>query len=142
LVHGKPGIASREVGKAGAIDGFAIDIEEAKSLRDIQQRYGPSENGGPLTDAEIVEESELDAMFHKRAAALECPPGYGEGDARKDSDRLHQLNCKRLSPPSCGGGDLKNADDEEEALLTARLAAYRHSPEGRDRDRMLNRGVR
>jgi hypothetical protein len=31
LVHGKPGIASREVGKAGAIDGFAIDIEEAKS---------------------------------------------------------------------------------------------------------------
>jgi hypothetical protein len=145
LVHGKPGIASREVGKAGAIDGFAIDIEEAKSLRDIEQRlsvflrkrYGPSENGGPLTDAEIVEESELDAMFHKRVAALECPPGYGEGDARKDSDRLHQLNCKRLSPPSCGGGDLKNADDEEEALLTARLAAYRHSPEGRDRARML-----
>jgi hypothetical protein len=42
-----------------------------------------------------------------------------------------------LSPPSCGGGDLKNADDEEEALLTSRLAAYRHSPEGRDRDRML-----
>lgn len=64
-------------------------------------------------------------------------PGYGEVDARKDSDRLHQLNCKRLSPPSCGGGDLKNADDEEEALLTARLAAYRHSPEGRDRARML-----
>ena len=81
LVHGKRGIASREVGKAGAIDGFAIDIEEAKSLRDIEQRlsvflrkrYGPSENGGPLTDAEIVEESELDAMFHKRVAALECP---------------------------------------------------------------------
>jgi hypothetical protein len=55
-------------------------------------------------------------MFHKRAAALECPPGYGESDASKDSERLHQLNCKRLSPPSCGGGELKGADDEEEAL--------------------------
>jgi hypothetical protein len=42
-----------------------------------------------------------------------------------------------LSPPSCGGGELKGTDDEEEALLTARLAAYRHSPEGRDRARML-----
>jgi hypothetical protein len=145
LVHGKPGIASPEVGKAGAIDGFTIDIEEAKALRDIEhrlavflrKRYGPSENGGPLTDAEIVEESELDAMFHKRAAALVSPPGYGSGDAMKDRNRLHQLNCKRLSPPSCGGGELKGADDEEEAILSARIAAYRHSPEGRDRARML-----
>jgi len=99
--------------------------------------YAPSENGGPLTDAEIVEESELDAMFHKRAAALVSQPGYGASDAIKDSNRLHQLNCKRLSLPSCGGGELKGADDEEEALLTARLAAYRHGPEGRDRARML-----
>src|ERR1700751_368948 len=141
LVHGKPGIAPPEVGKAGAIDGFTIDIEEAKALRDIERRlsvflrkrYGPSENGGPLTDAEIVEESELDAIFHKRAAALVSPPGYGESDATKDSERLHQLNCKRLSPPSCGGGELKGADDEEEALLTARLAGDHHRPEGRDR---------
>jgi hypothetical protein len=83
LVHAKPGIASPGVGKADAIDGFTIDIEEAKALRDIKQRlsaflrkrYGPSENGGPLTDAEIVEESELDAIFHKKAAALESPRG-------------------------------------------------------------------
>ena len=54
----------------------------------------------------------------------------------KDSNQLHQLNCKRMSPPSCGGGELKGAEDEEEAFLTARLAAYRHSPEGRDRKRM------
>jgi hypothetical protein len=66
------------------------------------------------------------------------PPGYGESDALKDSNRLHQLNCKRLSPPSCGGGELKGPDDEEEALLTARLAAYQHSPEGRDRARMFS----
>ena len=76
-------------------------------------------------------------MFSKRVAALVCPEGYGPDDAMKDSNRLHQLNCKRLSPPSCGGGELKGAEDEEEALLTARLSAYRYSPEGRDRERML-----
>ena len=61
------------------------------------------------------------------------PPGYGPDDAMKDANRLHQLNCKRMSPPSRGGGELKGAEDEEEAFLTARLAAYRHSPEGRGR---------
>ncbi|MGZ6334221.1 MAG: hypothetical protein ACXWP5_16485 [Bdellovibrionota bacterium] len=121
-----------------------MDISEARILRDIEhrlavflrKRYGPSENGGPLTAAEIVEEAELDAMFRKRAAALVCQPGYGPGDATKDSNRLHQLNCKRLSPPSCGGGDLKGAEDEEEAFLTARVVAFRHSQEGRDWDRI------
>ena len=64
------------------------------------------------------------------------PPGYGPDDAMKDANQLHQLNCKRMSPSSCGGGELKGAEDEEEAFLTARLAAYRHSPEGRGRRRM------
>src|SRR5258707_15244983 len=73
----------------------------------------------------------------KRAADLVSPPGYGESDALKDSNRLHQLNCKRLSPPSCGGGELKGAEDEEEAFLTVRVAAFQHSPEGRGRRRML-----
>jgi len=93
-VHGKPGIALPGGGKASAIretDGFAIDTEEAKALRDIEhrlavflrKRYAPSENGGPLTDAEKAEESELDAMFHKRAAALVGPPGYRASDAAK-----------------------------------------------------------
>ena len=147
-MHGKlrAGSGARDASTASAVggqDGFVIDIEEAKRLRDIEhrlavflrKRYGPSENGGPLTNAEILEESELDVVFHKRAAALLSPPGYGRSDATKDANRLHQLNCKRLSPPSCGGGELKGADDDEEALLTARLAAYRHSPEGRDRAR-------
>jgi hypothetical protein len=55
------------------------------------------------------------------------------------STPLHPImdNLYADSPTSCGGGELKGADDEEEALLTARLAAYRRSPEGRDRARML-----
>jgi len=150
LVHGKLKIASVEdragnASNVGGPDGFTIDIADAKALRDIEhrlavllrRRYAPSENGGPLTDAEIVEEYELGSLFGKRAAALVCPPGYGSGDAVNDCNRLHQLNCKRLSPPSCGGGELKGADDEEEAFLTARVAAFRHSQEGRDRRRML-----
>ena len=149
LVHGKLGNAppGSPLGRVGAVacEGFTIDIAETKAFRDIERRltvllrkrYGPSENGGPLTATEILEESELDAVISKSAAILVCPPGYGPGDAVKDSNRLHQLNCKRLSPPSCGGGELKGADDEEEAFLTARVAAFRHSQEGRDRRRML-----
>jgi len=149
LVHGKAKITSVEdhAGNPTAVggpDGFTIDIAVAKAFRDMEhrlavflrKRYGPSENGGPLTAAEIVEESELDALFRRRAAALVCPPGYGPGDATEDLNRLHQLNCKRLSPPACGGGELKGTEDEEEAFLTARVAAFRHSQEGRDWDRI------
>jgi hypothetical protein len=101
----------------------------------MRKRFGPSEDGA-LTAGEILEETELGALINKRAAEFVCPPGYGPDDAMKDSNRLHQLNCKRLSPPSCGGGELKGAEDEEEAFLTARVAAFWHSPEGRDRKRM------
>jgi hypothetical protein len=147
LVHGKLGTASPgdTVGRVGAIegDGFTIDIEEAKALRDRQHRLGDllrkryRQNGGPLTAAEIAEESELRALISKKSSALVCPPGYGPQEAMEDSNRLHQLNCKRLSPPSCGGGELKGADDEEEAFLTARVLAFRHSQEGRDRHRIM-----
>ena len=148
LVHGKskiPSVGDR-AGYAGAVegqDGFKIDMAEAKAFRDMEhrrlvlmrKRFGPSDNC-TLTAAEVREESELQALISKRAAEFVRPPGYGPDDAMKDSNRLHQLNCKRLSPPACGGGELKGAEDGEEAFLTARLAAYRHSPEGRARRRM------
>jgi hypothetical protein len=102
----------------------------------LRKRYWPSENGGPLTAAEILEESEVDALINKRAAEFVCPPGYGPDDAMKDSNRLHQLDCRRMRPPAYGGGELKGAEDEEEAFLTARVAAFWHSPEGRDGKRI------
>jgi hypothetical protein len=145
LVHGKSKIPSVEdrAGYAGAAEGFNIDIAEAKAFRDMEhrravlmrKRFGPSENR-TLTAAEIVEESELGALINKRAAEFVCPPGYRPDDAMKDSNRLHQLDCRRMRPPACGGGELKGAEDEEEAFLTARVAAFWHSPEGRDRKRM------
>ena len=144
LVHGKSKIASVEdrVGYA-AETGFNIDLAEAKVFRDMEhrrlvlmrKRFGPSENR-TLTAAEKVEETGLGALINERAAEFVCPAGYGSDDAMKDSNRLHQLNCKRLSPPARGGGELKGAEDEEEAFLTARVAAFWHSQEGRDRKRM------
>jgi hypothetical protein len=146
LVHGKPKIASvgHRAGNASAVrgpDGFTVDMAAAKAFRDmehrlgvfLQKRYAPSESGGPLTAAELVEESELKTLYHKRAAEFVCPPGYGPGD---DNNRLCQLHNKRLTPPSRGGCELSGVEDEEEAFLTVRVAAYRHSQEGRDCERI------
>jgi hypothetical protein len=147
LVHARPGIArfgDRNAGAIGESDGFTIDMGEARAFRDIEhrraalrrKRYGPSENGDPLTAAEIVEEVELDALIAKIAGGLTPPPGYGPKEVINDGNRLHKLLCKRSMPVSCGGGELAIAEDEEEAQLMARIAAYRFSPEGRDRGRL------
>jgi len=71
LVHGKSRTASPgdPLGRVGAVEseGFTIDVEEARALRNIQRRLGAllrtryRQNGGPLTAAEITEESELRA---------------------------------------------------------------------------------
>jgi hypothetical protein len=123
---------------------YAPNLSQAKTIRDIERRlsallrkrYGPTENGGPLTESECQEESELRARYIDMAQQVECPPGYSYGNAREDSDRLHQLHCKRLSPRSAGGGELTAAEDDEEALLTAWVAAYWQSREGRERKRL------
>ena len=64
------------------------------------------------------------------------PANYGPREARKDQDRLHHFYCKRISPPSCGGGALSESEDAEEAQLTARIAAFEKSPEGLARQRI------
>jgi hypothetical protein len=101
------------------------------------RKRSPSQHGGSVSAAEVEEESRLRASMADRVRAIGCPAGYGERQRRNDSDRLHQLNCKRLSPRSCGGGTLTNAEDAEEAQLMARLAAYHESPEGRARSRIF-----
>jgi len=127
-----------EAGYASAVggpEGFSIDMAEAKAFRDMERRrLVLMRKDCTRTAAEIREESELEALISKKAAEFVRAPGYGPDDAMKDANQLHQWNCKRMSPR--GGGELKGAEDEEEAFLTARLAAYRHSPEGRGRRRM------
>jgi hypothetical protein len=129
-------------GSAKLIDGtgaFTIDNAAAKALRDDDHRLGEllrKKCDGPLSATEVEEESELRIRIADRARAIGCPAGYGARQARNDSNRLHQLYCKRMSPSSCGGGALSNTEDLEEAQLTARVAAFNESPEGCARRRI------
>jgi hypothetical protein len=144
FVHAKPGTArpGDAAGTAKLIDGtgaFTIDNAVAKALRDDYHGLGEllrRECGDPLSAAEVEEESKLGERIADRARAIGCPAGYGPKQAQKDSNRLHQLYCKRISPPSCGGGALPDAEDAEEAQLRARVAAFDESPEGCARRRI------
>jgi hypothetical protein len=75
------------------------------------------------------------------AAGAACPQGYGPRQARNDRNRLHSLHCKRLSPPSCGGGTLNPAESAEEAELLARVLAFEQSPEGLATHRIFELGL-
>jgi hypothetical protein len=144
FVHAKPGSArpGDPAGPAKLIDGtgaFTIDNAVAKALRDDYHRLGEllrKKCGDPLSAAEVEEESKLGECIADRARAIGCQAGYGLKQAQKDSNRLHQLYCKRISPPSCGGGALPDAEDAEEAQLRARVAAFDESPEGCARHRI------
>ena len=121
---GDPAATAKLIDGTGA---FTIDNAEAKALRD---------GGDPLSAVEVEEESGLRARIYDRAGAIGCPTGYGLKQAQKDSNRLHQLYCKRISTPSCGGGALSDAEDAEEAQLRARVAAFDESPQGCARRRI------
>jgi hypothetical protein len=144
FIHAKPGTArpGDPAGTAKLIDGtgaFTIDNAVAKALRDDYHRLGElvrKKCGNPLSAAELEEESNLRVSIGDRARAIGCPAGYGLKQAQQDNNRLHQLYCKRISPPSCGGGALPDAEDAEEAQLTARVAAFEESPEGCARRRI------
>ena len=144
FIHAKPGSArpGDPAGTAKLIDGtgaFTIDNAVAKALRDDYHRLGElvrKKCGDPLSAAEVEEESRLRARIGDRARAIGCPAGYGLKQAQKESNQLHQLYCKRISPPSCGGGALPDAEDAEDVQLRARVAAFDESPEGCARRRI------
>ena len=133
---GNPGGTAKLIESTGA---FVIDNAMANALRDHYHRLGElvrKKCGDPLIAAEAEEESKLRARIGDMARAIGCPAGYGLKQAQKDSNRLHQLYCKRISPPSCGGGALPGAEDAEEAQLRARVVAFDESPEGCARRRI------
>jgi len=138
FVHARPVRARPDdlPGTAKLIDAagaFTVADAVAKALRDDYQRLGElvrKKCSDALSAAEVEEELRLRARIEDRAGAIGCPAGYGLKQAQKDSNRLHELYCKRISPPSYGGGALSEAEDAEEAQLRARLAAFEESPEG------------
>jgi len=143
-VHARPGSArlGDPAGTAKLIDGtgaFIIDNAVATALRDDYHRLGElvrKKYGDPLSAAELEEESKFRARIAGKARAIGCPAGYGLKQAQKDSNRLHQLYCKRISPPSSGGAALPDTEDTEEAQLRARVAAFDESLEGCARRRI------
>ena len=144
FVHARPVRARPDdpPGSAKLIDAagaFTVADAVAKALRDDYQRLGElvrKKCSDALSAAEVEEELRLRARIEDRAGAIGCPAGYGLKQAQKDSNRLHELYCKRISPPSYGGGALSEAQDAEEAQLRARLAAFEESPEGCARRRI------
>jgi hypothetical protein len=123
---------------------FTMDPPLAKRLRDddvrlhelYQKEVNPKESGGPLTAADEEERAMLRARVDETVKTLRCPPGYGAIEARKDRHRLDDFFYKRLEIRR-RGGTLTDAEDAEEAQLTARVAAFEQTPEGRGRHRIF-----
>jgi|ERR1700730_4039614 hypothetical protein len=150
FVHQKPRSAGSidQAGSGELIDSaslFNMDPALAKRLRDddvrlhelFQKEVNPKESGGPLTAADEQERVMLRARVDETVKALRCPPGYGAVEARKDRHRLEDFFYKRLAMRRRCGDTLTDAEDAEEAQLTARVAAFDQTPEGRGRCRIL-----
>ena len=150
LTDAKPAIGRRDdpTQSREPIDGASslIDAAVAHALRVdyhrlnelFQKSLGPGgRDKTKLSAAEKEEESMLRARIASRAREIGCPEGYGAKQERNDQNRLHSLHCKRISPPSCGGGSLSADESAEEAQLLTRVLAFAESPEGLGRRRIL-----
>jgi hypothetical protein len=110
--------------------GFRVDPVLAKALRDDHRRANELEQNY-TSSAEWLEATRLRERNIERAKSITCPADYGAKQAGRDGYRLSDLSLKRWH-----GGSLTNADDVEEAQLTARVAAYEETAEGRGRRRI------
>jgi hypothetical protein len=98
---------------------FTIDLAVAKALRDdlVRQRVlYRKKASGILSAAETEEEHILVARINDTAQKTGCPPGYKVKET--EYPRLLELRSKRD-----GGGTLSEAEDIEEAQLTAQAEA-------------------
>ena len=125
-------------------------------LRERQLRCKEVGPDGPLTDAEKEEKAKLEASNPEKIAGAQLSErlrvrGGGDGQATSYTKKLgssgsvgHRItgdgdwqvatahgskfHTKRMALPGCGGGPLTDAEDAEEAQLTARQLHYRYSP--------------
>jgi hypothetical protein len=105
---------------------FAVDPLLARELRDDIRRLEEIE-ADRSSDPEVT--SKLRAGICDFARAIGCPVGYTSDQADKDRERLDELHRKRGSPRAT----LSDAEDAEEAQLTARLWAFDLQPGPDDR---------
>jgi hypothetical protein len=116
--------------ESDALSGFNIDFPTAKALRDDEDRYKrlyPYE-----TSPEGIDLAARIATIKKD---LTYPTGYGTRDVNQDSRRLGELSERRRLGPK-----LTQKEDAERAILNARLAAFKGTPEAEkwalDRERI------
>jgi hypothetical protein len=105
---------------------FALDPLLATELRDDIGRLEVLKDDRS-SDPEVT--SKLRTGIFDFARAIGCPLGYTGDQADKDRERLDELRCKRRSPRAA----LSDAEDAEEAQLTARLWAFDVQPGPDDR---------
>jgi hypothetical protein len=123
--------------------GFNFDPAAARALRDDKLRASQLDDerrkrektaNGPLNPS--PEELKLQARIDERVKALQCSAvlGYGPIESNRDANRLELLHRKRRSAPPYNV--LTEAEDAEEAYVTARFAAYPALPETLGRKRI------
>jgi hypothetical protein len=141
--------------------GFAIDLAQAKALRDDVERerripsqpqphfgyYHTEFAKGRITREQFREafwrqppipeaRREVRAQIEEKITALpECPATYGQFEARRDGWRLAKLKKKRNAPPH----KLTGEEDAEEALLIARLTIFAQTPAELEGERIRTR---
>ena len=116
-------------------DGFVIEPALARAIREDERRLkellvkrsGESPPGSQPTAADVQEEAEVRERIAERLRAIEIPKSYRQPEAVLDMWRLGPLHYKAV---------LTAAEEAKEAQLTARVAAYKASPEARARERI------
>ena len=133
-LHAKPGRRKNEI----VIDdpyGFICDPAVAAALRDAKLRSAVlREAAYPRLTPDNPEQKKIEARIAEIEKGLKCPAGYTGLEAREDWKRLKELSRKRKSERPYN--KLSKEEDAEEANVTARLAAYQQSDEGRARSRI------
>jgi hypothetical protein len=133
-LHAKLGRRKNEI----VIDdpyGFTVDPAVARELRDAELRLSVLRQAAyPRQTGDSPEQKKIKARIAEIEKGLKCPAGYTELEAREDRKRLKELSRKRRSERPYN--KLGKEDDAEEAHVTARLAAYGQSDEGRVRSRI------
>lgn len=114
--------------------GFTCDPAVARALRDAKLRLAVLEEAAYPAQPRDPEKKKIEARIAEIEKGLKCPAGYTGLEAREDWKRLKELSRKRKSERPYN--KLSKEEDAEEAHVTARLAAYEQSDEGRARSRI------
>ena len=91
-----------------------LKADRKRPIEDRDQQLRDSLKSHPEEDA-------LKARIDARLKKVQCPASYGSEAAAKDSERIHLLNMKHMTPPN---SSLSDAEVTEKAHLEMRVGVY------------------